>query len=757
MPSWMIHMNVAKRTINGLAGNASFASVLGTTGPTTADINRIATNNPAYFALGSIGPDLFVFLPDFKGEMGGHIYKIAKFMEDLYNKIDPYIAAYEDTLGPILDQGNSELNALTGGMLNSITGVSKQLTDILITGLEDFVSDQYDWFSLMTSGVPAGSDEQSFFWSDMLHYRRTYEFAARLWKNAQTDQEKAYALGWMTHVGTDVTGHSFVNQKCGGPFRLHAQRHHAIETHMDAHVYDSEFGGQSIYQSLCGSAQHLWIAFDDNGTPLPDSHSDFFQPQTRPIFDPSDKQALKAAWDVDSSLPEGIQNLLVQTLRDTYPDIGVAPNHQTPDIQDQCADHPYNLAGDGFPNAGDLSTTYFYLYKYVKLYSTDFYKLQPPSAPPVIPWPDFPSPPGTPENNGASDGSLSLWDSILDILSWIIYIGECLLYLPAVLAALVLGPTTYYIRDFIYQYIELPLYNVWLSLRWLLSITGYATPLPGAITPALHTLGQGFSDNWTFLEVELNDLSGGLLGTSPSAGSEPSGNDFDMRRDGYYPLDAVTDPNRAIPAIPNQLISLFDNSEGYSEFTRPWRWPGMDNEGDRILTERPHVMASPYISGQSALNLMMDVPGDDGFRKKLESAGNADETRQTVHDYVLQGKTLGDPADYSSYVIGKLTRDDVLDDPKKIVNFNLDADRGYGFKCWDWSRDEKIEGALDAYRDATKTSQGASHIYSAPKSAGTGWVRGDVLNGVSPPHQHNPWELNGDVIIRYIDKEGKFN
>ena len=36
-----------------------------------------------------------------------------------------------------------------------------------------------------------------------------YSLAARL----------AFALGYMTHVGTDTVAHSFVNAQCGGPFR----------------------------------------------------------------------------------------------------------------------------------------------------------------------------------------------------------------------------------------------------------------------------------------------------------------------------------------------------------------------------------------------------------------------------------------------------------------------------------------------------------------------------------------------------------
>lgn len=792
MPSWFIHMNVARKAINGLSGNPRVASILGANGPSASDIAKIAHDNPSYAALGAIGPDFFVFLPDFKPlsqNLDNPIFKIMKFLEGFYDKIDPYIAAYEDTLGPQVDAAGAMANSASGGLLNTISGVSQEVTKIFITALEDFVSEQYDWFGILGSGVPAGFDEQTYFWSDMLHYRKTYEFAARLWQNAKTDQEKAYALGWMTHLGTDVVGHSFVNQKCGGPYRLHWQRHHLIENHMDAHVYDREFGSQPMYQSLCGAAQHLWIAFDDNGSPLPPSHvtppspkitsgggltTSFFKPQDRPTFDPTDKQATKDAWDVDSYLPEGLKNLLIDTLKQVYPDL--PPTHQPPLSKEQCADHPSILATGGYPdrndggttdyyvtqlpNHGDLETAYFYLYKYVKMTTTDFYTMQPPEAPPVFPWPPFPSPPGTPAGDGSSDGGLDFWDVVLDILAWLLFILECIAWLPTAIAAGVLGPLTFPLRDAVYQFIEIPLYNAWLSLHWALAITGYAIPLPGEITPALHKLGVGFNDNWTMLDAELNDLSGGLLGTAATVGTEPSGSNVDKA----YPRDVVTDPKSSIPAIPSQVLSLFDNSEGVSEFTRPWRWPLKDNDGDLIFTEGPTIggASSPFHSGQDAFVLMQDQPGNNTFRTNLENAKNAADTVSHVHAGLSERQHLGDPSDYSAYVMAQLTRKDVLEKPSgdkvRFANFNLDADRGYGFLCWDWLRANKVLAAPGVYQDSGKTVANSKHIYHAPVRAGSGWSSDDILTGQPAPlpAQHDPYKANPDVIIRYIDKEDRF-
>ena len=123
-----------------------------------------------------------------------------------------------------------EIGALTGGLSEQLSALFSEASSFLMDFVLVLITRQYDIFGLLSSGVPQGFDEQTFFWSDMLHYRKTYEFAHELWKSATTDAQKAFALGWMTHLATDVTGHCFVNEKCGGPYRLHWQRHHLVGT-----------------------------------------------------------------------------------------------------------------------------------------------------------------------------------------------------------------------------------------------------------------------------------------------------------------------------------------------------------------------------------------------------------------------------------------------------------------------------------------------------------------------------------------------
>src|SRR5207237_6610804 len=241
MPGWYIHMNVARKSLAQLATNPTAAVIFGANGPDATMITNVAKANPTYVALGAIGPDIFFLLPDFKPPVGNMLYKLASFIRDLYTAWDDnFLGPYESAMGPVGNNAADEINALTGGLKNTLEDIFAQATALLRDSVEKLILHQYDFFGLLTSGVPAGFDERTFFWSDMLHYRETYRFGAVLWQRASDPtldpvlraRFQAFALGWISHLATDVTGHGFVNQKAGGPFRLHWQRHHLIENHM---------------------------------------------------------------------------------------------------------------------------------------------------------------------------------------------------------------------------------------------------------------------------------------------------------------------------------------------------------------------------------------------------------------------------------------------------------------------------------------------------------------------------------------------
>ena len=285
MPGPYIHIAVSDEVRTSLgnwsswtsgATTASVAS-LNLAGPSPKQIANLAAKHPCYYALGAIGPDLFFFLPDFRAicvhgkriPLANSLIGILEWQDMFYQAKDEWITQYwERYFGPATQNLEEAISRLTGDLSTVVSDITGGLASIGVTAILALVSQAYDWFGLFSLGLNKGYDNQDFFWSDMLHYRKTSQFGRSLWKLANdreasrlptpdeakkiADQLRAYALGYITHLATDTTGHPFVNEKSGGPFRTHWQRHHLIENHMDAKTYDDDHGNAAIYKYADG-------------------------------------------------------------------------------------------------------------------------------------------------------------------------------------------------------------------------------------------------------------------------------------------------------------------------------------------------------------------------------------------------------------------------------------------------------------------------------------------------------------------------
>jgi hypothetical protein len=76
------------------------------------------------------------------------------------------------------------------------------------------------------------------------HYERTGDLCINLLREARTDQERAFALGWMTHWVTDVHIHTLVNAYGGNWEQIaNHHRHSQLEVVEVKHVYALRSGG----------------------------------------------------------------------------------------------------------------------------------------------------------------------------------------------------------------------------------------------------------------------------------------------------------------------------------------------------------------------------------------------------------------------------------------------------------------------------------------------------------------------------------
>ena len=86
--------------------------------------------------------------------------------------------------------------------------------------------------------------------------------------------------------------------------------------------------------------------------------------------------------------------------------------------------------------------------------------------------------------------------------------------------------------------------------------------------------------------------------------------------------------------------------------------------------------------------LFGDVPSDPSIRDRLEQALTPADADGVGPD-LRPDRHLGDSLSFSKYLIWLESRDPTQKDGTQVplVEWNLDADRGYGYHDWDWNRD----------------------------------------------------------------------
>lgn len=636
------------------------------TGANLGELSALVKAHPNYANLGAIGPDIFFFLPDFRDFHGFSISSVLvtvlNFLEGVYSAVDPYISKWEHYLGPINEDTAEEMSRLTGGLSEVVGDITGELSSILVTALEDFVTGQRDWWEFFSLGLNVGFDEQAYFWSDMLHYRDTGQFARAIWKYAEaakSDPARAYAVGYTTHVATDVTGHAFVNSISGGPFRLHWQRHHLVENHMDAFWYLKDPTGPrsgNNYPQLTESALYFDIAFDEEtGASVP-----------RPNYPTGG--TLRENWqrkrllDVDSAMPDPLPDILMQSMIDIFYQGGPHPKI----LQDN----------DGRPSADLIREAYDLFFHYLKLVTVDGFSHEPPDPPDLFPNLEFPAisdpagdaPPG---DSGGGGGDGSFWDDllsfILSIVQVIAYLVEVAVYLATVPWALLADIITYPFRLGLYYALELPLFYMLKSFRGVLVMTGYMLPMDDEIAQILIQVGN--TESHTFTEVlQLDgDVFGGLL-----------------------PPPDVTVPDRPY------RDANYPHAHAEDEYRHPWSYPPWVRELHYTYPTSPSdteplTTACPHAAGSDPSILFGGVNSDPSIRDRFETAsdpGAADRVGLDVHPHIH----LGDSVAFSEYLIWLESRSPVQPDGTEVplVEWNLDSDCGYGYHCWDWNRNPNL-------------------------------------------------------------------
>ncbi len=264
MPKYGIHHIVMAEGIKrldylGQAGNAKAQSLA-----------RLLGDHRGYAMLGAIGPDLFFWGPDYslvgtvldfyhQFEEVAEVYEqIEKIADDLKEKVGSYIdrtceavpLAAGQSFCQLFLQRLEQARDAYGSMKEMITR-TKWLGKFELSTLGRGIPNLFNTF---VPEVHYNQLELRWYWFDMLHYRRTGQFAQNLLYEAGNNPEtQAFAYGYLSHIAADTVGHPFVNQVCGAPYRMTNWRHATAENFMDAwkyHRYYRESVNGSLMEKL---------------------------------------------------------------------------------------------------------------------------------------------------------------------------------------------------------------------------------------------------------------------------------------------------------------------------------------------------------------------------------------------------------------------------------------------------------------------------------------------------------------------------
>ena len=790
-----------------------------------------------FTAIGAIGPDLFYFSQDYNADIIGpnsdklmlalsayYFYDTAseedwepllvildevnstmaallRFLIKLQKIWAAFVKGWNETIGPIVADIENFADALTGGVLSEFGVVLTELQEALKLLAEEELLTFMDIFTKFDTCVQKGYDEKLFLWSDMSHYRRPSALCQSLVKQAdalhaagkidESEQFLAFALGYITHLGTDTVAHSFVNEQCGGPFRNHPQRHHLIENHIDAWNYSQSAAGGAVassapdpwgrtdtYPDLSMSA--MWFAVqltpDDAANP---------QGQQRPDPLPDDPVARKAALDKDGEMPDWMADSIVLAMIDAFKDhehpqilqgdafqAAINPKMLTDAIQivtGQGLDRPFKDLLDaiapkpsfsvpvGFPLPWEVKTMYKIMYSYYRISYNKTWELEKPRKPDFIIFPpasDIENLLQPPDLSGI-DTSNPLSEICGIFVALIEWVGKTIAAAGKLIEDLIkmlASPVSYPVRLALYE-LSMFVWDLVNKIHEVLAHTGFFLP---------HA-EQRFPDGELRLANEIDLPMITLGGTVDSAFRaaldsvfDPLGT-LDKDQNAIGVGHSVSD--RSYPYYPVLRWHTDNTFEGW-EYRRPWAWPdssrveqasGPDTwsltptekyNPQRSVGVGPDTAYAPLRPGPYPLGTMPDVffrlnaPVNTELRTLYERAQTpwATDSLNELHlTRDLRFSPLGDPVPFSAHLIGKLANDTGYS-----TQFNLDSDRAFAYLTWDWIRNDAharngtATGILNlTYATPKEPPQGAEDA-----SGNSIWARGlnpMLLKYVDPP------------------------
>ncbi|MHA6324113.1 hypothetical protein [Roseivivax sp. CAU 1753] len=294
MPGAPFHLSLLDLSIDALAGGSAADQA----------IAQIMKDNHEFAALGAVGTEMLRYRPVAKdavdkietadlntlpqADQQALIQAIFPNPEMAayavaYRQILPFykeITEIQQTLEDLATAAeNEDVDALKA-LESDAQGLQAKFQNL--QGLTDAITKTYSAGALGAIGgrppIQATPSLPAATWRgwEYMRWKATGDFAAELLKQADgtgDDQLRAYAYGYMTHVGGAAIGEPFCNSITGGPYRTHWWRNKYVRNHVDAWTHgryqtpatmagDTPTPAYADWTSLCGAMLDTMVDID---------------------------------------------------------------------------------------------------------------------------------------------------------------------------------------------------------------------------------------------------------------------------------------------------------------------------------------------------------------------------------------------------------------------------------------------------------------------------------------------------------------
>ena len=531
---------------------------------------------------------------------------------------------------------------------------------------------------------------KNWYWADFLHYVKTGCFTQKLLDNARAQQLadpdsptalclSAYALGYLSHYVADTVGHAYVNRIVESPWRNHWQRHHLVENFMDVFVW-ARYHDEGGEPSAPGDEQNLDTMAEEPGDPQREGAAEYHYARINDLCN-------VGSAGVDPILDGAISQVCEQIQQGLF-EIGVTklPRLQAPDdpvfttwaefVADTMwqtyppeREHPTRMGR--YPTPDDIAGAYG-AYRLVLSLATED-DVDRPKPPNILGdltsivekmWSeitkDLGSIPPLPTVGGESFSLEALWEATKQYIQWLGEVADAALQaLGTFVAGLIeagvaLAADTIKAALFVLNSL---LYSLYHSLRMTLVMSAYSVPFTEDLAAMWGPLD--LTTLWTVSDPDDSRYP-----------IEPVVSERDFESNSSHPFS----PYRPY-FKPSGLAPVNVEAPGitFNERLRMWRTPSEMLESPGA---EPDDMFSEDGPAPATTVALMNPDG----KTKLTELETFDGSQRYFGGVLANCITaLGFAVPYLSGA--SYPGDTVLPD------YNLDADRGYAWPCWevDWS------------------------------------------------------------------------